>query len=180
MTLTDIEYKTFLRTHLDLLFYVGQKSKIISDNMNFEKFADLNFTIKLKCRDILLYDKTILDDYIKANFDNFKTEQISILTGFKKTITSDFVIFKCLTNNAIFIDTKDNQFYAVKALGDSFNHFFNRFPVLVQTTLLPFNDKIVYDGFIKPTGVYFGSGMKSTMNKDYKLAKNNNQILTTI
>ena len=180
MTLTDIEYKTFLRTHLGLLFYVGQKSKIISDNINFEKFVDLDFSIKLKCRDFLLDNRKILDDYITANFDKLKTEQISILTGFKKTITSDFVIFKCLINNAIFIDTKDNRFYAVKALGDSFNHFFDRFPVLVQTTLLPFNDKIVYDGFIKPTGVCFGSGMTSTMKEDYKLAKNNNQILTTI
>ncbi len=102
------------------------------------------------------------------------------MTGFKKSITSDFVIFKCLTNNAIFIDTKDNKFYAVKALGDSFDHFFDRFPVLVQTTLLPFKDKIVYDGFIRQTGIHFGSGMASTMKEDYKLAKKNILIQTTI
>ena len=180
MTLTEIEYKSFLRTHLNLLFYVGQKSKIISDDMNFEKFVDLDFSIKLKCRDYLLDNRKIVDDYITANFDKLNTEQTSILTGFKKTITSNFVIFKCLTNNAIFIDTKDNRFYAVKALGDSFNYLFDRFPVLVHTTLLPFNDKIVYDGFIKSTGVYFSSEMTLTMKEDYKLAKNNNQILTAI
>ena len=180
MTLTDIEYKTFLRTHLDLLFYVGQKSKIIADNMNFKKFLDLDLSIKLKCRDFLLDNKKILDDYIAANIDKLTTGQISILTGFKKTISSDFVIFKCLTNNAIFIDTKDNKFYAVKALGDSFDHFFEHFPVLVKTTLLPFYDQIIYDGFIIPTGIHFGSGMTSTMKEDYKLAKRNNQILTTI
>ena len=180
MTLTDTEYRAFLKTHLDLLFYVGQHSNIIADNINFDTFVALDFSIKLKCRDFLLDNKKLLDDYISTNFDQLATEQISILTGFKKTITSDFVIFKCLTNNAIFIDTKDNKFYAVKALGDSFDHFFDRFPVLVKTTLLPFNDQIVYDGFIKPTGIHFGSGMTSTMKEDYKLAKRNNQILTTI
>ena len=180
MTLSDIEYKTFLKTHLDLLFFVGQQGNFIADDVNFDQFVDLDFSIKLKCRDFLLDNKKLLDDYITINFDHLTTEQISTLTGFKKTITSDFVIFKCLSNNAIFIDTKDNKFYAVKALGDSFDQFFDRFPVLVKTTLLPFNDKIVYDGFIKPTGVYFGSGMTSTMKEDYKLAKINNQILTTI
>ncbi len=180
MTLTDIEYKTFLKTHLDLLFYIGQQSKIIADDMIFDVFIELDFSIKLKCRDFLLDNKILLDDYISTNFDHLTTEQISILTGFKKTITSDFVIFKCLTNNAIFIDTKDNRFYAVKALGDRFDHFFDRFPVLVNTTLLPFNDQIIYDGFIKPTGVYFGPEMTSSMKEDYKIAKRNNQILTTI
>jgi hypothetical protein len=180
MTLTDIEYKTFLKTHIELLFYVGQKSKIISDRLDFKEFVDTDFSIKLKCRDFFLDNKKILDDYLIANFDKLTTNEISILTGFKKTITSDFVIFKCLTRNAIFIDTKDNRFYAVKALGDGFDHFFDRFPVLVQTTILPFNDHIIYDGFMKSQGIYFGSGMKSTMNEDYKLAKNNNQILTTI
>ena len=180
MTLSDIEYKTFLKTHIDLLFFVGQQCNFIADDVNFDQFVDLDFSIKLKCRDFLLDNKILLDDYITINFDHFTTEQISTLTGFKKMISSDFVIFKCLTNNAIFIDTKDNKFYAVKALGDSFDEFFDRFPVLVRTTLLPYKDKIVYDGFIKPTGVYFGSGMTSTMKEDYKLAKMNNQILTTI
>lgn len=180
MTLTEIEYKTFLRSHLELLFYVGQHSNIISNRIKFDEFVNLDLSIKLKCRDFLLDNKKLLDAYITEKFDRLTTEQISILTGFKKTITSDFVIFKCLTNNAIFIDTKDNRFYAVKALGDSFDKFFDHFPVLVKTTLLPYNDQIIYDGFIKPTGIYYGSGMTSTMKEDYKMAKKSNQILTTI
>ena len=180
MTLTEIEYKTFLRSHLELLFYVGQQSNIISNRIKFDEFVNLDLSIKLKCRDFLLDNKKLLDAYITEKFDRLTTEQISILTGFKKTITSDFVIFKCLTNNAIFIDTKDNRFYAVKALGDSFDKFFDHFPVLVKTTLLPYNDQIIYDGFIKPTGIYYGSGMTSTMKEDYKMAKKSNQILTTI
>ncbi|MBP9186045.1 MAG: hypothetical protein KBG11_03015 [Bacteroidia bacterium] len=180
MTLTDIEYRTFLRTHLYLLFFVGQQSNIIDNHVTFEQFIDLDISIKSKCRDFLLDNKKLVDDYITTNFNHLSPEQISTLNGFKKTISSTFIIFKCLSKNAIFIDTKDNKFYAVKALGDSFYEFFDRFPVLVKTTLMPFNDKIVYDGFINPTGVYFGSGMTSTMKEDYKLAKVNNQILTTI
>ncbi len=180
MTLTDIEYKTFLSIHLDLLYYAGQQSNIVADDINFVMFVDLDLSTKLKCRDFLLENNQLLDNYISTYSDQLTTEQISILTGFKKTISSDFVIFKCLTNNAIFIDAKDNRFYAVKALRDSFDHFFDRFPVLIKTTILPFNNQIIYDGFIKTTGVYFGSGMTSTMKENYKQAKKNNQIRMTL
>tara|TARA_R110002126_G_scaffold36631_1_gene111169 strand:- start:1362 stop:1643 length:282 start_codon:yes stop_codon:yes gene_type:complete len=86
------------------------------------------------------------------NFERLTTEEIKILTGFKKKITGDFIIFKCLSNNAIFLDTKENKFYAVKALGDRFDKFFDKFPVLIKTTLLPYKDQIIYDGFIMPRG----------------------------
>jgi hypothetical protein len=180
MTLTDKEYKEFLRIHLDLLFYVGQRLKIISTNITLDKFVDLDLKIKAECRDKFIESDNLLDDYLSLNFDRLTTEQISILTGFKKKITGDFIIYKCLTNFAIFLNTKDNKFYAVKALGDSFDDFFDRFPVLIKTTILPYNGKIIYDGFIKSSGVYFGSGITSTMRDDYKEAKKNNQILMTI
>ena len=92
MTLTDIEYKTFLKIHIDFLFFVGQKSKIIDDTVDFNRFIKTDFSVKLKCRDFFLDNKELIDEYLTTNFDNLTTEQISILTGFKKTITSDFVI----------------------------------------------------------------------------------------
>ncbi|MEZ4981543.1 MAG: hypothetical protein R2769_08155 [Saprospiraceae bacterium] len=140
-------------------------------------FADLK--IKSKCRDHFLKNKGILDDYLKAYSNKLTDEEVSILSGFKKIITSDFIIFKCLTNNAIFIDPNNDRFYAVKALGDRFDHFFNRFPVLVTTSILPFNKQIVYDGFMMHQGIYFGSGMKAMMNENYKKAKKNHEILTS-
>ena len=90
------------------------------------------------------------------------------------------MIFKCLTNYAIFIDTKDNTFYAVKALGDSFDTYFDNFPVNISTTLIPFKDKIIYDGFIQSSRVYYGRSMTETMNEDYKKAKRNKEILTSL
>jgi hypothetical protein len=180
MILPDKEYKAFLETHLELLFYIGRQNKIISDSLTFLDFIKLDFKVKKKCRDIFLENERLLDDYLFLNFDKLTAQQINILTGFKKKISSDFVIFKCLTNCAIFLEINENKFYAVKALSDRFDKFFNKFPVLITTTILPYNDQIIYDGFIMPTGVYLGSGMTSTINEDYKKAKKNNQILTTM
>ena len=180
MTLTDKEYKEFLRTHLDLLFYVGHQKNILSKDLSLKKFLNLDFQIKFKCRETLFEDEDIIDEYIASNFDHLTTDQIKILVGFKKKIRSSFVIFKCLTNHAIFIDIKNNRFYAVKALGDSFDKFFDNFPVNISTTLIPYKDKIIYDGFIQLSGVYYGRNITETMNEDYKKAKRNKEILTSL
>ena len=180
MTLTNKEYKEFLKTHLDLLFYVGHKKSILPKDLSLKTFLNLDLQIKFKCRETLFEDENIIDEYIASNFDHLTTDQIKILCGFKKKIRSRFVIFKCLTNYAIFIDTKDNTFYAVKALGDSFDTFFDNFPVNISTTLIPFKDKIIYDGFIQSSRVYYGRSMTETMNEDYKKAKRNKEILTSL
>lgn len=180
MTLTENEYKEFLKTHLDLLFYTGQKKAVLPKDINLKEFLKLDSQIKFKCRESLLGDENIIDEYIASNFDHLTTDQIKILGGFKKKIRSNFVIFKCLKNYAIFIDTKDNRFYAVKALGDPFDNFFDEFPVSISTTLIPFKDKIIYDGFIQSSGLYFGRNMTASMNEDYKKAKRNKEVLTSL
>ena len=180
MTLTFKEYRAYLETHLDLLFYVGQQLKIISSDIKFSAFVKLDLKIKFKCREAFLKNDGLLYDFITLNFDRLTTEQINILTGFEKSIKSRFIILKCLTHHAIFIDTKDNKFYAVKALGDRFDDFFSSFPVLITTTILPFYDKIIYDGFIESEEIYFGPENTRTLNLEYKEAKKRKLILTTI
>ena len=180
MILTDTEYKEFINTHLDLLFYVGKQKKILPIDITLKKFLNKDFETKFKCRESLLADENILDEYIASNFDHLTEDQINIIVGFKKKIRSTFVIFKFLKNYTIFIDTKDNKFYAVRALRDTFDSFFDNFPVRVSTTLIPFKGKIIYDGFIQSTGVYYGRNITASMNEDYKEAKRSKQILTMI
>lgn len=74
MTLTDIEYKTFVKTHLELLFFVGQQGNFIAEDINFDQFVDMDFSIKLKCRNFLLKHINLLDDYITINFYRLTTE----------------------------------------------------------------------------------------------------------
>ena len=79
MTLTDKEYKEFLKTHLDLLFYVGHQRNILPKDLSFQEFLNLDFQIKFKCRDTLLEDEDTIEEYITSNFDHLTTDQIEIL-----------------------------------------------------------------------------------------------------
>jgi hypothetical protein len=180
MTLTTKEFNDYLKTHLGLLYFMGQQANIISTKTKFNEFRNLDLQVKFKCREFFFDNEDLLDEYIASNFDHLTNDEITILNGFKRKISSNFVILKCLKKNAIFIDTKDNKFYAVKALSDPFDDFFDKFPVNMTTTLIPFFDKIIYDGFIQSSGIYYGPGITKTLNEEYKIAKLNKNIVTTI
>jgi hypothetical protein len=107
-------------------------------------------------------------------------DEINILQGFKRKIYDDFIIYKCLKNHAIFLRTKTNQFYAVKALNDRFDEMIKNFPVLIKTTILPFQDFIIYDGFIESYNTYLGPQMTDEIKEEYRVAKEKNLIIKTI
>ena len=177
MTLTHKACNEFLKTHLALLLFVGQKKKIVPLKTNLKKFLDLNLKIKFKCREAIFNNEDLIDEYIASNFDHLTDEQIKIVNGFKMKVKSNFVILKCLTNHAIFIDSNDNKFYAVKALTDPFDTFFHKFPVYTSTALIPFKDKIIYDGFFQSSGIYIGPNLTKRMAEEFKIAKQNKKII---
>jgi len=139
--------KNTLKPTLEILFFVGKQLNIIPKETDFKGFKNLDFKVKFKCRVAMYKNDHLLEKYLELNLSSLTNAQSQILEGFKKRITSDFVILKCLANEAIFIDSKDNKFYAVKALSNPFNLFFDEFPVIISTTIIPFKGKIIYDGF---------------------------------
>ena len=180
MILTETEYRDFISMHLNLIYYAGLEKEVIDPNMTFAQFLKLKLEVKTKCRDQLNKSSYLLDNFLKEYSESLTTEKIDIIHGFKQKIDGDFIILKCLKDNAIFIDTNDQKVYAVKALSDRFDTFFDFFPVYVNTTLIPYNGKIIYDGFITSHRVIFGKNYRFEFNEIYKKAKKKNAIIRTI
>lgn len=178
MTLTEKEYHTYLKVHLDLLYHVGKTVGIFSESTTFHEFLDLDFSVKLQCRDHLLENKAMLDAYIDSRFDQLSSEEIAILAGYRRSISGRFIIFKCLNKHAIFYGVDEDRFYAVKALYDPFDELYDRFPILVETTILPFQGQIVYDGFLRSAGTHFSPRVTASMQEHYRRAKLAKEIVT--
>ena len=53
-------------------------------------------------------------------------------------------------------------------------------PLYVQTVLLPFKGKIVYDGLFQAYNIYFGGGIKRDLRESYMRAKQNNRIIESL
>lgn len=180
MILSTSEYRTFFKAHLDLLYFIAQNNRIIPENASFHDFVETDLATKMSCRDLLIENKAILDDYLQAHSKTLSNRQRTIIRDFKRAITGDFIIYQCLRDYAVFIHMQDNQFYGVKALGDRFDQLFNDFPALVNATILPFGDKIIYDGFLVSQPLRFGPSYLATINKDYGLALREKRIKTRL
>ena len=180
MTLSDKDFKDYIETHLDFLFYVGRQTGILHESVDFKAFKKLETKIKFKCREGFLSNPELLNNYLEKEFENLETEKIKILEGFKKKISGDFVILKYLKDYAVLIDLEKSKCYLVKALGDKFEKLITETPKMVRTTILPFKDKIIYDGFLEPYGMVIGQGIRRDLNRLYKKAKDSKELISVI
>ena len=69
--------------------------------------------------------------------------------------------------------------YGVLGLFQGFDEVVPRshLPLYIQTVLLPFKEKIVYDGLFRTYNIYFGGGIKRSLKESYMRAKQNNRII---
>ena len=69
----------------------------------------------------------------------------------------------------------------VVALTQSFDALIGPYlPIWVETMLLPFREKIIYDGIISSYNPSFGGGIRNVLNEDYKQAKLRLDVVTTL
>lgn len=178
MVLNEQEYKRYLNVHLRLLYFCFCKKHKFGSEFTFEQFKKKPMDAKFEARNYFNCNGSLLYEYLQEN------EQISgidkeILEGFNKRISSKFVILKQLKTNAIFMDIDSDKFYLVYALSDPFQKMIDCLPVLVETTILPFDGKIIYDGFLIRS-TYVGRNMELNMLNQYKNAKSNKLIISAI
>lgn len=136
---------------------------------------------KVKVRDYLFSHTELFDQYIQDNLDSLDDVGASIISGWKDFIAQDFYIERWLKKYTIFIDDSDKVYGVlgpVSAPEDSIDQ--RRLPVRVKATLLPFKDKIVYDGFLRFYNVSFGGGIRSRLKQTYLIAKDNDNIIHTL
>lgn len=178
MILQEQEYIEYLEGHHRLLQFVGVKHQLINKDISLKNFFSISFQTKIKCREKFIGDQNILDEYIATKENKLDKIDIDIIKGFRNKISGDFVILKSLKNYSIFIGKKN--IYGVTALGDPFSEIISEFPAYVRATLLPFRNKIIYDGFLEPYSIHFGKNIFESMNQQYQEAKKSGQIITNL
>src|SRR5207248_7662952 len=71
--------------------------------------------------------------------------------------------------------------YGVLALSQPFEELVGPYlPVLTETVLLPYKDMIVYDGLMSSYNISFGPGIRRNLNQDFKEAKAQHGIVTSL
>ncbi len=180
MALTENQYNLYINTHLKLLYFIGFRASFYAPDFSYRDFKELHFKDKMRCRDFLLSNLELVNEYLELNFDRLSSKEIQVIEGFKKHINRNFIILKSLKKYSILLDTESNLFYAVKPLKDNFKELLGKLPAVIETAILPFEDLIIYDGFIRPSTVRLASNIVKDIRLYYKVQKDKNKIIHKI
>lgn len=178
MTLTTDDANLYFQLLWPLYFYVNQQSRIYSGVGSVEATKALSVQEKLRLRDELSLNRSLIDNFVRANPQGLSAEKLAIVAGWKNMVHGNFYLERILKEYAIFI-SENKKVYAVHALYDPFQSIFHpsQLPVFIKTVLLPFKGKIIYDGLFQGYNIYFGRGISSSLKETYMAAKQNRRII---
>ena len=178
MYLSVDERKLFYKNWLKLLIFVNEKHKIVHDFGKPDSPVGLNIQDIGKIKKRLWENNILIDEYIKTS--NLNKNDFQIVNFWKKHLKGKFVIIKELKKYCIFLNLNDNMIYGVKGISSPFSEMIPYFPYMIETVLIPFNGKIIYDSIIEGESITFGSSFKKSFNEKYIEIKNKKEIITKL
>ncbi|MEE4357417.1 MAG: hypothetical protein V2I97_13220, partial [Desulfococcaceae bacterium] len=166
----------------NLQFYVNRKEKIFPEITTPEDYnKKLSMEEKVNVRGVLFDNIEQIDDFIRENPPEFSEEKLEIISKWKHFVSGDFYMERYLKKYAVFIGA-DKNVYAVLGIKDSFDEMIHKsyLPYFVNTILLPFKGRIIYDGVLMGRNIFFGRNIKADLKEDYMAAKQNGRIIENL
>src|SRR5207247_3119757 len=92
-----------------------------------------------------------------------------------------FFVLRNLKKYTVFLAEKAPVAYGVVALTEPFEDLIGSdLPIWAETVLLPFKDKIIYDGLLGRYNVFFGGGIRRRLQESYVGARERMAIVTAL
>jgi|GEM_PF-246433 len=174
MQLTPAETEFFYATWTPLLAFVNERKRIV---------ADLQPTVDpegaAKVRDALWAEPSLLDDFLRDNPAKLSAEGLALASSWRHRHEGSFVLYKQLQRHMVAIeDGRPAVVYGVHALRTPLDAMVPWLPCMVKGVLLPFGDRIVFDGLLTMYRIHYGPGIRSSLAETYRAAKG--RIVTSL
>ncbi len=183
MKLAEHEADLFFDLMWKLQWFINKEYKIIHPVKNPEDYKDLGMEEKVKVRQCLFDDfSEITKSFLDKNPFKLNSQELEIIKKWGKAITGTFFIERFLKSYTVFIDQDSEVVYGVFSLYDPLSEMIDKrdLPICVEGILLPFKDKIIYDGVFETYPILFGGNITSELKEIYLTAKQNKAIITNL
>lgn len=183
MLLPAHELELFFRLHRAFMFFVNQRLKVLPDDLcTPEEFAALAPQVRAKVRDAFLANTHLIESFVEENPAQVSHDELDIVRSWRHLVHGQFYVLRELTKYTVFLTTTEPVVaYGVLALSQPFEDLIGpHLPVMTQTVLLPFKDKIVYDGLMSRYNISFGPGIRRSLTESSKQAKARHGIVTSL
>ena len=169
----------FFKLRWSLLAYVNRRLEIIPTLAANQDFSKRPITQTIQVRDALHKQPELLEDYVATNPDDLPPAELAIVASWRHGIHGDFYVMRYLKPYTVFMGGKPLRLYGVLSLYDPLEVVTQGapLPIYIQATLLPFRDRIVYDGILNFYNVLFGRGISTSLSEDYSRLKEQEGII---
>jgi hypothetical protein len=182
MLLTPKDAEFFFRLQRTFLHYISQRLQLLPETSGADDFERLPAEEIAKVRDAFITRPELLDSFIAENPAELDAPGLAIVDSWRHFVKGDFFLFRQLKRHMVFLSMDEPAAaYGVTALTDPFAQLIGpRLPVMVQAVLLPFKNRIVYDGLLARYNIAFGGNIKRRLNDSYREAKARQGVITTL
>lgn len=169
MQLADSEIDLFYHLYYSLLIYVNQKIGLFAGVGASEGMSELTPLQVNELRQQLYTYPYLFDLFSEENPLKFSPDLLDIVSSWHNFIAGKFYIYSYQKNYAVLIgDRPPSKAYGVLALDCPFPELVGSvLPVMVETVLLPFKNKIIYDGTLQAYPFYLGLSIKGSLTETY-------------
>ena len=184
MILPPHETERYYRIWWALLNYTNAQRQIIRDLPVITIQTGLVVKKAVQIRDALWKDDSVREQFIAENPANLQPADLDIVRSWQHRLSGDFFILKHLKKYSVLLSQikgKPVRAYGVLGLLSPLEEVSGSYlPVLVKAVLLPFADRIIYDGILQPYAVMFGSGIRADLNDQYRDLQERQGIITNL
>jgi hypothetical protein len=182
MLLTPQDADLFFKLHRSLMCFVNERLQIVPDVGTPEQFSALPPETRLKVRNALLAEMDLIQLFVDANPFDLTDDELEIARSWRHQVFGKFFIFRYLKNYTVFLRVEEPPVaYAVLALTQPFEELVGLdLPAWIETVLMPFKGKIIYDSLLSSFSISFGPGIRRSLTESYKRAKERLNIVRSL
>jgi len=165
-----------------LLLFVNQKTGMVKNATNMKELhqKDVHKTMQLREK-IFSKNNDFINTFITENPSHFSNEELNIIDSWKHYLKGQFYVIKHTPEHSLFFHPNTKKVYGVKGITDSFEEKFQGFTLmLVDITLIPFHEHIIYDGVFSPYNITFGRGIQKSIKTDSEEAIHKFGVITSL
>ena len=174
------ETRLFYKLRFALLAYANRHLNIIPHVTAAEQISQQLVEQVARLRDALLAHPEMLERFVAENPEQLPEQELAIVASWRHHLTGDFYIMRYLKSYTVFMNAKgESHLYGVLGLIDPLEVVLGGapLPVMVTATLLPFGNRIIYDGILMPYRVAFGGSIRASLSREYGRLKEREGII---
>jgi hypothetical protein len=137
----------------------------------------------MQVRNALWADDRLLNRFIAENPAQLSEEDLALVESWQYRLAGNFFVVRPLKNYTVLLTdyASHARAYGVVGLSDSVAEtMILPLPVYIQTVLLPFENRIIYDSLLTTYNVSFGPGIRRSLKEAYRNATEREGIVTSL